>query len=125
VLQLQLRLDDPLGEMQGKGVSHDEGIKQTLRQLQADLDAMPQPPKALQIVGQRIVLLAPAAVTGAAAQEPAQEPALEFACVAYVCMHAPAPMVAAVPIPLLPVLHAVLLTRLYLTMSWNALQPQL
>jgi hypothetical protein len=34
-------------------------------------------------------------------------------------------MVAAVPIPLLPVLHVVLLTRLYLTLSWNALQPQL
>jgi hypothetical protein len=34
-------------------------------------------------------------------------------------------MVAAVPIPLLPVLHAVLLTRLSLTLSWNALQPEL
>jgi hypothetical protein len=29
------------------------------------------------------------------------------------------------PNPLLPVLHAVLLTRLCLTLSWNALQPQL
>jgi hypothetical protein len=74
LLQLQNRLEDPLCEMQGKGVSHEVGIKRILRQLQAELEAMTPEQKAawaIEIVGTRVVLPADDAVAAADAQEPA------------------------------------------------------
>jgi hypothetical protein len=56
VLQIQTRLEDPLGAEQGRGISHQTGIKKMLKQLQEELDAMASPSTVIDIVGERIVL---------------------------------------------------------------------
>jgi hypothetical protein len=56
VLQIQNRLDDPLGAEQGKCISHATGVKKMLKQLQEELYAMPSPSTVTGIVGERIVL---------------------------------------------------------------------